>query len=197
MDAGRATNRPRTFEKEQPRSAHISGSGPRKVVASRHANCSFSITPQEECKLSNKLSSIVLLYALIIPVTAMPGPQMVAVPEFAGKHFRKMMRGHLETVQEITRLLSEHRYGKAAEVAEEGLGMSSADMHFKMYVGKYLPRDMRAHGEAMHEAATRFARDARGAAKEDELDKALASMADLIKHCSACHSAYRIRESKK
>ena len=145
--------------------------------------------------MPNTRISVVLLCALIIPVTTMAGPRPVEVPEFAGKHLMKMMRGHLETLQAITRLLSQHQYDKAAEVAEEGLGMSSAEMHFKMHVGKYLPKDMRAQGEAMHEAATRFAKDARDAAKGDELDRALASMADIIKHCASCHSAYRIRES--
>jgi len=120
----------------------------------------------------------------------------VEMPAFAGKHLMRMMRGHLETLQDMTYLLSRHEYEKAAAVAEEGLGMSSAEMHFKMYVGKYLPRDMRAQGKRMHEAASHFAKVARNAAKGDALDKALAAMAKVVKQCVACHSAYRVRRSE-
>jgi len=147
--------------------------------------------------LRNNLMSAVLLCALAIPVTAMAGPRQVEMPEFAGEHLMKMMRGHLDTLQDITHLLSQHEYEKAADIAEEGLGMSSAEIHFKKYVGKYMPKDMRAQGESMHEAATRFATDARNAAKGDELDKALASMSNIIKRCVSCHSAYRLRQSGK
>jgi hypothetical protein len=127
----------------------------------------------------------------------MAAPRQVEVPEFVGKHLKKMMRGHLGTLQEITLRLSKHEYAKAADIAEQGLGMSSVEMHFKKHVGKYMPKDMRAQNEGMHEAATRFATDARNAAKGDELDKALTSLSNVIKRCVSCHSAYRLRQNGK
>jgi cytochrome c556 len=148
-------------------------------------------------KLLNKSMSAILFCALVMPVTAMAGSEQVEMPEFAEKHLMKLMRGHLGALQGITQLLSQHKYEKAADLAEERLGMSSVEIHFEKYVGKYMPKDMRAHAEGMHEAATRFAADARIAAKGGELDKALASMSIVIKQCVACHSAYRVRQSEK
>lgn len=140
---------------------------------------------------------VILLCALTLSLTAMAGPKQVEMPEFASEHLKRMMRGHLDTLQEITLLLSRHEYEKAAGIAEQGLGMSSVEVHFERHVGKYMPKGMRAQGERMHEAATRFALDARNAAKADELDKALSSLTNVIDGCVACHSVYRLRQSGK
>lgn len=143
----------------------------------------------------NKLISGVLLFALTIPVTAMAGRQEAELPEFASEHLMKVMRNHLGALEDITRLLSQHQYEKAANIAEESLGMSSVEIHFKKHVGKYLPKDMRVLAENMHEAATRFATDARNAAKEAELDKTLSSLSNVIEQCVACHAVYRVHQS--
>lgn len=140
---------------------------------------------------------LVLLSVLTLSITAMAGPQSVEMPDFASDHLKRLMRDHLETLQEITLLLSRHEYEKAADTAEQGLGLSSVEVHFERHVGKYMPTGMRDQGERMHEAATRFARDARNAAEGDELEKALSSMAQMIDGCVACHSVYRLSESGK
>lgn len=147
--------------------------------------------------MSDKLKSVVLFCALAMLVTTTAGRSQVEMPEFAEKHLMKMMRGHLGALQGITHLLSQHEYEKAADVAEQRLGMSSVEIHFQKYVGKYLPKDMRAQAEGMHEAATGFAATARKAAKGNELDKALESLSKVINRCVSCHSAYRVRQSGK
>lgn len=119
------------------------------------------------------------------------------MPDFASEHLKRLMRDHLDTLQDITLLLAQHEYEKAAITAEQGLGMSSVEMHFERHVGKYMPEGMRVQGERMHEAATRFATDTRNAAKADELEKALSSMSEMIKWCVACHAVYRLSEAEK
>lgn len=144
-----------------------------------------------------RLMPLVLLCVLSIPTVSEAGPRQVEMPDFASEHFKRLMRGHLDTLQEIILLLAQHEYEKAANTAEQGLGMSSVEMHFERHVGKYMPEGMRAQGERMHEAATRFATDAREAAREDELDKALSSLSVMIEACVSCHSVYRLGESEK
>lgn len=145
----------------------------------------------------HRLMRLVLLGVLSMPIASVAGPQQVEMPDFASEHFKKLMRGHLDTLQEVILLLSQREYAKAADTAEQGLGMSSVEMHFERHVGKYMPKGMRAQGERMHEAATRFATDARNAAQEDELDKALSSLSVMIEGCVSCHSVYRLGESGK
>lgn len=146
--------------------------------------------------ISHKWAQVVLLCTFGIPATATAGPLEVEMPEFATEHMKKLMRGHLNTLQEVSLLLSRHEYEQAADTAEQGLGMSSVEVHFERYVGKYMPDEMRAQGRNMHGAATRFAADARNAAEGKQLDKALASLSEMMKQCVSCHSVYRLRQSE-
>lgn len=145
--------------------------------------------------LKRSLVSFVVVCAVSIPVTATAGREKAELPEFASKHLMSTMRSHLGALEEITRLLSEHQFEKAAAIAEQRLGMSSVEMHYEKFVGKYMPKSMRVMGKKMHEAATQFSVTARSA-KEDDLEKVLAGLADVMEQCGSCHSSYRVKSKE-
>jgi hypothetical protein len=91
-------------------------------------------------------------------------------------------------------LLSEGSYDKAADIAEERLGMSSVEIHYEKHVGKYMPTEMRLLGTRMHEAATSFAASARRAEATGGADERLfAALANVMEGCTACHRHYRMQ----
>ncbi|MGB5735136.1 MAG: hypothetical protein WBM40_11920, partial [Thiohalocapsa sp.] len=134
-----------------------------------------------------------LFCLLVLPASATWGREQADLPAFASKHLLATMRDHLEALQEVTALVSKRHYEKAADLAEERLGMSSVEIHYEKHVGKYMPKGMRTLGTRMHEAASRFAETARNAAAEGESDKLFGALADVMAQCVACHDSYRTR----
>ncbi len=140
------------------------------------------------------LASAFLICLLVLPVSATAGREQADMPAFASKHLLSTMRGHLEALEMVTALLSERDYEKAAEVAEQHLGMSSVEIHYEKYVGKYLPKGMRTLGTRMHEAASRFSETARSVATEGgPPDRLFGALAAIMHQCVACHDSYRTR----
>jgi cytochrome c556 len=141
--------------------------------------------------LSKPFISVVLLYVVCLPPTATAEREQAEMPEFVSRHLMATMRNHLEALEDISRLLSERRYDKAADLVEQHLGMSSIEMHYEKHVGKYMPSGMRSLATEMHGEATRFAVSARNAEKAGGSDEMFAALADVMGRCVACHSAYR------
>jgi mono/diheme cytochrome c family protein len=56
----------------------------------------------------------------------------------------------------------------------------------------YMPEGMRAVGDAMHRAASRFAIAARDAEVGGNLAQAFAGLSEVMQQCVACHGAYRV-----
>jgi len=102
------------------------------------------------------------------------------------------MRDHLLALEEITRYLANQQYDKAAEVAENRLGMSSLKLHGASQLGKFMPREMGAIGTNMHRAASRFALAAQDAEIEGGLNKAFSTLSEVMQQCVACHSVYKV-----
>jgi hypothetical protein len=98
------------------------------------------------------------------------------------------MRDHLQTLAEIQAALAGGEFDRAAQTAEERLGMSSLTAHGASHMAPYMPQGMQAIGTEMHRAASRFA----VAAAEDDLPQALAGLAKVTEQCVACHAAYRV-----
>lgn len=135
---------------------------------------------------------VVLLCAVGLSFPAGAGREQVELPEFAAVHLKATMRDHLEALERVTRLLSEGNFDKAADIAEQRLGMSSVEIHYEKHVGKYMPREMRLLGTRMHEAATSFAASARRAETTGEAgDGLFSALADVMEGCTACHKHYR------
>lgn len=115
--------------------------------------------------------------------------QYVKLPDMMQQHMMTNMRDHLKAINEILFSLSKNQMDKAADIAEQRLGMSSLGKHGAAHMGKFMPVGMRQAGTNMHKAASRFALKA----EEGELIPAYAMLAEVTSACVACHSAYRIK----
>ena len=99
------------------------------------------------------------------------------------------MRDHLITLNAILQNMQTGDLDKAADIAEQRLGMSSMELHGASHMAKFMPEGMRNAGTQLHRAASRFARKA----QEGDLLSAYKMLPDITSACVACHSRYRIR----
>lgn len=119
------------------------------------------------------------------PLVQMPAPMQ--------EHMLTNMRDHLVAMGEIQASLAAGKYGLAAEIAENRIGMSSLQAHGASHMAPYMPKGMQDIGTAMHRSASRFARTAQAAAVTNDLPRTLNALADLTQQCTACHASYRLR----
>ena len=131
----------------------------------------------------------VLLLLAGAPAAAADSRQMVSLPEMMQEHMMANMRDHLEAVNEILVSLRDEEMDRAAEIAEQRLGMSSLEAHGARHMAGHMPEGMRTMGEDMHRAASRFALKA----QEGEPLAAYGALSDVTSACVACHASYRIR----
>jgi len=132
----------------------------------------------------------ILLAILLVPSLALADDrELVKMPEPMQAHMLSNMRDHLATINEILALLAENKTDKAAEVAEQRLGVSSLEAHGAAHMARYMPEGMKQAGNSMHTAATAFALKA----QEGELLPAYRALKEVTNSCVACHSAYRVR----
>lgn len=103
------------------------------------------------------------------------------------------MRDHLLALQEIQQALAASQFDRAAELAEQRLGMSSMPQHGAHDVARFMPPGMREAGTQMHRSASRFAAAATDAAVGNDVKPALAALSQLTATCVACHAAYRLQ----
>jgi len=114
---------------------------------------------------------------------------LVEMPAPMREHMLGNMRDHVATLNEMHMGLAKKDYERAAQAAEQRLGISSLTTHGAEHMAPYMPKPMQAIGTEMHRAATRFAL----AAQERDLNKALNALAAVTTQCVACHSAYRVQ----
>jgi hypothetical protein len=119
--------------------------------------------------------------------------QRVKFPEPMRLHTITSMRDHLLALQEIDVALSQNAFDKAANIAEQGLGMSSLGLHGAAHIAPFMPPGMQDIGTQMHRAASRFAVDAQTAGVSNDVRPALAALGTVMQQCVACHAAYRLR----
>ena len=130
-------------------------------------------------------------------MTASPGVQadprqLVTFPEPMRLHTIASMRDHLLAIQEIDVALSQNAFDKAANIAEQRLGMSSLELHGAAHIAPFMPQGMQDIGTQMHRAASRFAVDAQTASVSNDVRPALAARGTVMQQCVACHAAYRL-----
>jgi len=99
------------------------------------------------------------------------------------------MRDHLVAINVILVNMGNGETDKAAEIAEQRLGMTSLESHGASHMAKIMPEGMRRAGTSMHRAASRFALKA----QEGELLPAYKILSAVTSACVTCHSGYRIR----
>jgi cytochrome c556 len=114
---------------------------------------------------------------------------LVEMPAPMREHMLSNMRDHVATLNEMLMGLAKKDYDRAAQAAEQRLGISSLTTHGAEHMAPYMPKPMQAIGTEMHRAATRFAL----AAQERDLDMALTELTAVTSQCVACHSAYRVQ----
>jgi hypothetical protein len=114
---------------------------------------------------------------------------LVEFPEMMQQHMMANMRDHLLTINEILSYMGNGDMDKAADIAEQRLGVSSLGLHNASHMAKFMPEGMQQAGTSMHQAASRFARKA----QEGEPLPAYKMLSELTATCVACHAAYRIR----
>jgi hypothetical protein len=137
---------------------------------------------------------ICLLAALIVcqpnaSLAAGDARALVELPEMMQRHMLANMRDHLAAIDEILGYLGRGETDRAAETAENRLGMSSLQAHGAGHMAQFMPAGMREIGTSMHRAASRFAL----VAEEGDAAGAYRALTDVTSACVACHSAYRIR----
>lgn len=114
--------------------------------------------------------------------------QKIELPEMMQAHMLANMRDHLEAINRILLQLSAGELERAADTAEQALGMSSLDKHGAEHLARFMPEAMRQAGTDMHRAASRFALQA----QEGDVLRAYAALQEVTAACVACHAAYRI-----
>jgi len=119
--------------------------------------------------------------------------RLVQLPAMMRQHMLGNMRDHLFALSEIQRELSLGEFVKAAEIAEERLGMSSLTAHGASHLAPYMPQEMRAIGARMHRAASRFAVLTQESAVEGGVKRAVGGLYRVTQQCVACHAAFRAR----
>jgi cytochrome c556 len=132
---------------------------------------------------------LALLLPIAVAAAAEDARVPVELPPMMQEHMLANMRDHLETLDRLLAHLAADQLDAAAELAEQRLGMSSLDDHGAEHMAQFMPEGMRAAGNAMHRAASRFAR----VAVEGDRDRALAALREVSAACVACHRGYRLR----
>lgn len=118
--------------------------------------------------------------------------QLVKFPEPLRSHTLANMRDHLVALGEMQDALAKGQFDRAADVAEQRLGMSSLKTHAAHEVAKFMPQGMQDAGTAMHRSASQFATIAKDASVSGDLRPALAALARVNQTCVACHAGYRL-----
>ena len=116
----------------------------------------------------------------------------IDLPAMMQDHMKQNMRDHLLALSEIEEALGASQYGKAADIAEQRLGMSSLQSHGAAHMAPFMPKAMQDIGTEMHHAASRFALSVRNAEVNGDLRPAMTDLSKVSRQCVACHAAYRI-----
>ncbi len=139
--------------------------------------------------LSTSLLSLTLITGIANAMNMDDKRELVKFPQMMQNHMMANMRDHLAAINEIQMNLAEGEMNKAADIAEQRLGMSSLDNHGAHHMAQMMPEGMQKIGTEMHRAASRFALKA----QEGELQPAVKALAEVTSACVACHAAYKIR----
>lgn len=118
--------------------------------------------------------------------------QKLDFPQMMQEHLLSNMRDHLLAINEIQAFMAAADYEKAAEVAEQRLGLSSLDNHGAAHMADRMPKVMQEIGTGMHKAASQFAVTVVNAGATGDLKPALGDLSKVTQQCVACHSAYRL-----
>ena len=136
---------------------------------------------------------VFLLLVSPLCATAKEARQKVEMPPVMQEHMLYNMRDHLRALQEIQAALAKSDFDKAADIAEQRIGMSSLEKHGAAHMAPYMSKPMQDIGTQMQRAASRFSRTAQEAVVKGNMAPVLDDFSTLLKQCIACHDSYRLR----
>lgn len=134
------------------------------------------------------LFTILLLFSTQL-IAEEDNRQLVEFPPMMQTHMLGNMRDHVVSINQILIYLGNDELDKAADLAENRLGMSSLTSHHASHMAKFMPEGMRQAGTNMHKAASRFALKA----QEGDALAAYKALSEITTACVACHAGYKIR----
>lgn len=108
------------------------------------------------------------------------------------QHMLANMRDHLLAVNDIQRALGSGDYQRAADIAEQRIGLSSLAAHGASHMAPFMPKPMQDVGTEMHKAASRFALVAQETGADGNVARAIGALSKVTEQCVACHAAYRV-----
>ncbi|WP_455209675.1 hypothetical protein [Kaarinaea lacus] len=137
---------------------------------------------------------VIVFVMLVAPALAddKDSRQLVELPPQMRQHMLANMRDHLQAIAEIHNALSSANFDKAADIAENRLGMSSLTSHGASHMATFMPKEMQSIGTQMHRSASQFAVIAQESAVDGNLKRAIEGLAQVTQHCVSCHAAYRV-----
>jgi len=134
------------------------------------------------------LSTTLLFSMPLLASNDQDARQKIKLPAMMKEHMLGNMRDHMLAIHEIQSALAKNEVDKAADIAEQRIGMSSLVEHHAAMMAPYMPKNMQEIGTEMHHAASRFAI----VVKEGDAMKSLDGLAKITQQCVACHAAYRL-----
>ena len=139
------------------------------------------------------------------PTVARDPRLLIALAEARRENWKCLMRGHLQSLAESMRHLSNGEYEAAAAAAESNFGLVPGTVEYcrealftkedsarAAMLPPSPPPEVRAMFDEMHSAARAFVLDARAASRSKDSTAAWKSLAALSGTCSACHVVYRV-----
>ncbi len=164
-----------------------------RIVAAAAAFCALGAYAQPHDHAAHHAPDHAMAAGHRAAAPVAPARQAVGFPKALREHTLANMRDHLLALQEIQSALARADYDRAADIAEQRLGMSSLGLHGAHEVARYMPKGMQDAGTAMHRSASRFAIAARDAAATGDMKPPLDLLSQVTGACVACHSGYRFK----
>lgn len=118
---------------------------------------------------------------------------LVVLPDAMRDHMLSNMRDHLKAVSEIQTALGTGDFQRAADIAEQRIGLSSLGAHGAAHMAPFMPKEMQDIGSRMHSSASQFALVAQEAGADGNVQRAIGSLSAITNQCVACHAAFRVR----
>lgn len=109
------------------------------------------------------------------------------------EHILTNMRDHLQTISLIQEAMGKGQYEKAAQLAEDRLGMNALKLHGAYENSKFMPKGMQEAGTAMHRNASKFAIEVQNSAVTGDVKPALIALSNTTAACVACHAGYKLK----
>jgi cytochrome c556 len=110
------------------------------------------------------------------------------------EHILTNMRDHLLTISQIQEAMGKGQYDKAAQLAEDRLGMNALKLHGAYENSQFMPKGMQEIGSTMHRNASKFAIEVQNTAATSDIKPALIALGNTTQACVACHAGYRLKQ---